>query len=243
MTDTVRSHRGRGASLPRHREWPVDLYDAALDRSGVLAIRRPHGVDEAQDLDRWTAPADAVDRTVLDRCPGPTVDLGCGPGRLTAALASRGVPALGVDVSARAVAMTRARGAAAVRRDLFARLPGEGRWSAALLIDGNIGIGGDPERLLDRVARLVRAQGDLLVEVEAADVDERGRVRLVAGGVVSHSFPWARVGPAALRRAAAVRWTVREEWTTDGRAFVHLARRSPSGGRADSREHDPLASG
>ena len=31
-----------------------------------------------------------------------------------------------------------------LRRDLFAPLPGEGRWHHVLLADGNIGIGGDP---------------------------------------------------------------------------------------------------
>jgi SAM-dependent methyltransferase len=105
---------------------PLALYEAALDTGGRLAVHYHDGSEEALDVTRWTAPADAVDATVLARCTGPTIDLGCGPGRLVAALAARGIQALGVDLSPRAVTMARARGAAAITRDLFAVLPGGG---------------------------------------------------------------------------------------------------------------------
>src|ERR671916_539698 len=101
-------------------------------------------------VERWLAPADGEDDWLLDRCSGPTVDLGCGPGRLVAELAQRGVPALGVDCSPRAVRHCHSRGAAVLHRDLFAPLPGEGRWHHVLLADGNIGIGGKPGQLLHR---------------------------------------------------------------------------------------------
>ena len=42
-----------------------------------------------------------------------------------------------------------------VRRDVFARVPGEGRWVRMLVADGNVGIGGDPAMLLARTARLL----------------------------------------------------------------------------------------
>ena len=45
------------------------------------------------------------------------------------------------------------RGGAALRRDVFAPLPGEGRWYTALLADGNVGIGGDPVALLQPAPR------------------------------------------------------------------------------------------
>ncbi|MDP9442781.1 MAG: hypothetical protein M3P34_11540, partial [Actinomycetota bacterium] len=50
---------------------------------------------------------------------------------------------------------------------VFGALPGEGRWATALLIDGNIGIGGDPVALLRRVAELLRPAGVVLVELDA----------------------------------------------------------------------------
>ncbi|MGH3899265.1 MAG: methionine biosynthesis protein MetW [Pseudonocardiaceae bacterium] len=101
---------------------------------------------------RWLAPADSEDGWLLDRCTGPTVDLGCGPGRLVAELAGRGVAALGVDHSHCAVRQCHSRGVLVLRRDVFAPLPGERRWHHVLLADGNIGIGGDPARLLRRAA-------------------------------------------------------------------------------------------
>ena len=80
---------------------------AARDVHVVLSDGEPTW----HDVGRWIADADAVDLRLLDRCAGPTLDLGCGPGRLAAALAGRGVPALGVDVSARGAGPGHARAA------------------------------------------------------------------------------------------------------------------------------------
>ena len=52
-----------------------------------------------------------------------------------------------------------------LQRSVFDRLPGERRWGTVLLLDGNIGIGGDPVRLLRRCADLVRPRGQVLAEV------------------------------------------------------------------------------
>jgi SAM-dependent methyltransferase len=200
-----------------------------VDLAVPVHVHFDDGATQRQDIDRWTADPDPADLRLLDRCTGPTLDLGCGPGRLVAALARRGVPALGVDVSAHAVALTRARGGAAVRRDLFARLPGEGRWTHALLIDGNIGIGGDPVRLLRRVAALLTPHGRLLVEVSIHDVDRRGTVRLqMRDGILSRPFPWADLGRPALAAAAqAAGWRIGRHWTDTGRSFVELHRALP----------------
>jgi SAM-dependent methyltransferase len=210
-----------------------NLLDQAFSGPADLAVpvhvHFNDGATQRQDVDRWIADPDPADLRLLDRCTGPTLDLGCGPGRLAAELARRGVPALGVDVSAHAVALTRARGGAAVRRDLFARLPGEGRWAHALLIDGNIGIGGDPVRLLRRVAALLTPHGRLLVEVSMHDVDRRGTVRLrLRDGILSRPFPWADLGrPALVAAAAAAGWRVGRHWTDTGRSFVELRRALP----------------
>jgi len=116
-------------------------------------------------MSRWFGHADAAeadrnaDHAMVAQCVGSTVDLGCGPGRFTAALTDRGTAALGVDSSAVAVRMTIARGAMAVQRDMFAPLPGTGAWSRVLLADGNIGIGGEPVRVLRRAGELLRPGG------------------------------------------------------------------------------------
>lgn len=144
------------------------------------------------------------DAALLERCTGPTLDIGCGPGRLTVALAGRGRHALGIDISPAAVALARTRGAAALRRDVYGRLPREGHWQHILLADGNVGIGGDPVRLLDRCRRLLADGGTVLL-----DVAGEGRtvhtdlVRLFTDGQASEPFPWSRVPVAALEPLAA----------------------------------------
>ena len=207
-------------------ELPVlGLYAEALGTGRPLRLRHDDGHVQDYDVGRWTRDADPVDLRLLDRCAGPTLDLGCGPGRLVAALAGRALPALGVDVSGRAVAMARRRGGAAIVRDLFAPLPGEGRWEYALLADGNIGIGGDPRRLLRRIRDLLGPAGTLLAEVSPLDVDRRGRARiLAAGGAMSSPFGWADLGaPALTRLAASGGWAVLEDWDDEGRRFLALA--------------------
>jgi SAM-dependent methyltransferase len=205
------------------------VYGDALTGCHRLVLRRSDGSEREHDVRRWVCDADRTDLALLDRCTGPVVDLGCGPGRLVSALARRGQPALGVDLSPRAVAMARARGAAAVVRDLFEPLPGEGRWDGALLVDGNVGIGGAPDRLLRRVRDLLRPGGGLLVEVSAQDVVRTGPVQLVGSdGRVSRPFRWAEVGISELRRLAASEgWAVTAEWAAAGRRFAHLRAATP----------------
>jgi SAM-dependent methyltransferase len=176
-------------------------------------------------VERWAEPSDGDD-VLLDACSGPTLDLGCGPGRLTAALAGRGVVALGVDSSRTAVGLTRRRGGSALQRNIFDRLPGEGRWRHALLADGNIGIGGDPVALLRRTARLIASDGDVLVELEPPGQGLRHeRVRLRPGHADVAWFTWAWVGVEAIAGVAA-RAGLRVDWTTrrGHRWFARLER-------------------
>jgi hypothetical protein len=109
-----------------------------------------------------------------------------------------------------------------LHRSVFDPLPGQGRWGTALLADGNIGIGGFPDELLRRCARLLAPGGRLLIEVERDDVDERMTAWLEhADGRRSPVFPWARLGVSALLElAAAVGLHVLEEWDHAGRVFV-----------------------
>ncbi|WP_308116867.1 class I SAM-dependent methyltransferase [Pseudonocardia sp. WMMC193] len=196
-------------------------FDAVLTGLGTRLVR-DDGVVLTWDPARWRAGAGPEDDWLLDRCTGPTVDLGCGPGRMVAALVGRGVSALGVDSSSVALGLCRRRGVPVVHRDVFARLPGEGGWSHVLLADGNIGIGGDPLRLLARAARLLRGGGTVLVET-GPDPDEWwcGTARTCGTEV-----PWACVGAAALRRRApGAGLRVVADSPPGERGFVELRRR------------------
>ncbi len=140
----------------------------------------------------WTREADADDHELITLCVGPTLDIGCGPGRLSAALAQAGHVVLGIDVVPEAVGQTRDRGVAALHRDVFATLPGEGRWSTALLADGNIGIGGDPVALLARMRELIVPQGRIVVELaEPGTRSTSVWARLECDGTRSRPFKWA----------------------------------------------------
>ncbi len=158
------------------------------------------------DVGRWRADVDGVLRALVEGLPEPVLDIGCGPGRIVVALAARGRMALGVDPSPVAVAEAARQGASVLRRSVFDPLPGEGRWGSAVLLDGNIGIGGDPLALLRRVRSLLAPGGEALVEVEPpGTVSETLTVRIegAPGEGVGPWFPWARVGADDIARLAA----------------------------------------
>ncbi|MFC8507298.1 class I SAM-dependent methyltransferase [Streptomyces sp. NPDC057411] len=206
--------------------WRADPYAWALRTGrGPLYLRRHDGWLLPLEIERWCTDPDGADRSVLDRCRGAVLDIGCGPGRLVAALAVEGRRALGVDVSPEAVARTLRLGGAALCRSVFEPLPAEGRWDTALLIDGNMGIGGDPAALLRRLRQVVAPSGRLIAECAPVDVDESCEVRVDDGrGGRGAPFRWARVGaPALAGHARRAGWDVCEQWTLEGRTFLSLA--------------------
>ncbi len=178
-------------------------------------------------LASWTREPDADDRVLLDLCVGATLDIGCGPGRLTKALAERGHLALGIDVIRQVVGLARARGATAAVRSVFDPLPGEGAWTTALLADGNIGIGGDPAALLERARTLVEHTGRVVVETEPPGTVSRTGVAALEWDGRSRTIPWSVVALDDLADLAA-RAGLRVESTTSTpgeRCFAVLAPR------------------
>ena len=187
-------------------------------------VRFDDGVLVPFPVSRFVAPADQLDLTLLEDVDGPVLDVGCGPGRHLRALHARGVYGLGVDLSPVAVAIARSGGARAMVADIFGELPGVGSWRTALLLDGNIGIGGDPVRLLSRLRALLHPEGAVLVELEPPGSTVRAsRARIELAGESSEWFAWARVAACDLPAVAAgsEMWTERE-WSCEGRWFARL---------------------
>ena len=192
----------------------------------TAVLRAPDGTALPARAHRWFEPLTLEDDAVLGRVVGPVLDVGCGPGRHVLALAERGVAALGIDITPAAVDLARRHGAPVLARSVFDRVPGAGRWSSALLLDGNLGIGGHPAVLLERVASLLRPGGIVLVELEPpGTAPTAGLVRFDIGGVEGPWFPWTAVGADDLSTpAAATGLVVEDVWTIADRWFGALRR-------------------
>jgi SAM-dependent methyltransferase len=178
---------------------PVAVFGAALRRVARGQRAPLRLLDRGRPVRRvdaaWYAELRPGDGGLLARCASDTLDVGCGPGRLAGALAAAGRRALGVDVCGQAVRYARRRGAPAVRRDVFDPLPVEGGWRTVVLADGNVGIGGDPVRLLRRCRALAAGDGAVLVEVDPPGVPSWvGELAVCDGERTSAPFAWAFVG-------------------------------------------------
>ena len=199
-----------------------ELYEGSLAGLVPVEIEHADGRREPLPVEQWCHGRPGDD-ALLAHCLGPTLDVGSGPGRLTVALAQRGLPALGIDVTPYAVEMTRAAGGAALLRDVFGHVPGAGRWATVLLADGNIGIGGDPPTLLRRIGALLHRDGRAIAEL--GDRTHTEWIRLRGRSVASGWFRWSHVGTEAISGyAEAAGLVVDELWTAAGRRFAELRR-------------------
>jgi SAM-dependent methyltransferase len=178
------------------------------------------------DVGRFLGEPDAVERRLVRAHRGPLLDIGCGPGRMLRAALRARRPALGIDISPASVALAASRGLIAMHGSVFEAVPAEGAWTTALLLDGNIGIGGDPERLLARCAELLHPAGAVLVEAHpdaGRDIRFDGFV-VDDSGASSGTFPWAEAGAGALRRhARSAGLTCRREWRAGRRHFAEYS--------------------
>ncbi|MBW4033597.1 MAG: class I SAM-dependent methyltransferase [Acidobacteria bacterium] len=200
---------------------------ALLREEDILYLHSVDGTRARIDVTRWTEDADAVDGGLLRRARGPVLDVGCGPGRMVKAAVARGMKALGVDVSPVAVEIVRSAGLPVHHGSIFDPIPYEGSWSTALLLDGNIGIGGNPAALLARCRQVLRASGGVIVETHPDSFRDRAFECSVVGqdGNVSDPFAWAEVGRTALAsHAADAGLRVVQSWGGDGRFFSRLLR-------------------
>jgi SAM-dependent methyltransferase len=207
---------------------PLHLYADALARPDrPVTVRLSDGGELRLPLERYLGPADATDEWLLARVRGPVLDVGCGPGRHLHALARRGVFGLGVDLSPGAVALARAGGTAAITRSIFDEVPGAGSWQTALLLDGNIGIGGAPARLLMRLNGLLSPGGEVLVELDPPHaLTATLTATLRTGATESSPFSWARVASRDVESLAeSSGLTVVDRAARGGRWFARLQRR------------------
>ncbi|HEX6392731.1 MAG TPA: class I SAM-dependent methyltransferase [Acidimicrobiales bacterium] len=190
----------RGA-LPGIGPWPEAIFHGTREA-------RLHLVDTreviALPVNRWHGPMLPEEATLLESVTSPILDIGCGPGRHTAALARAGFEALGIDTSPAAVRAARRRGASVMQVSVFGAVPDAGRWATVLLLDGNIGIGGDPIRLLERVHALSAPGGRVLVEVDPPGTESRRfHAQVEHAGGLGPGFPWACVGAGGIRGVAS----------------------------------------
>lgn len=179
------------------------------------------------DVRDWFRGAGQGEYALLRDLGGPVLDLGCGPGRMMEAADRLGLSSLGVDSHPLAVELARQRGCEALAGSIFDDLPQTGQWMSVLLLDGNIGIGGDPARLLARTAQLLHPEGVVVVETDPCpELDVRYSALMRDGdGRTSSAFPWSRVSvlslPSYARSASLMQHgTV----VTQGRVFSLLRR-------------------
>ena len=204
---------------------PAQIYAAGL-RGEACHLVDASGSVSVLPVPHWQSAATGSDLALLERCDGPTLDVGCGPGRMSRSLLERGVPALGIDIVAEAVTQARRRGVPALLLDVFGPVPATGRWDHVLLADGNIGIGGDPRTLLRRCAELLGPGGSVVTDLAPHGSGvRRHQVRLTCGATVSRPFAWAHVGAESVAAlAAAAGLVLRDLVEVDQRCFAVLGR-------------------
>ena len=174
----------------------------------------------------WSAAAIPGDAGLVARCCGPTLDIGCGPGRLVAALANGGIDSLGIDISAGAVARARKLGAKALRCSVFGPCRGQAAGRARCWPTATSGSAVTRRVLLRRVRGLLAPGGRVLVEVAAPEVATtatraatRGRVRR---SLRSFSLGRSRRRRRCIRLARDSALAVADRWNCSGRWFVEL---------------------
>ena len=211
---------------------PLSLYAEGLvgardrQRPGTdHRLRLQDGTVVPLPLHRYLGRADRIDEKLLKGVRGPVLDVGSD---------REPSPRLGLKGRIRARRRPLAGSRSACHRpggegivaSIFDELPGDGQWTSALLLDGNIGIGGAPERLLTRIAALLCDHGELLVELDSPTAPTSSTIaRIETDRSVSSWFPWARVSVRDLDFVArSGGFEVGERWCDTRRWFARLRR-------------------
>lgn len=100
-----------------------------------------------------------------------------------------------------------------------------GLWQTVLLVDGNVGLGGDLLRILGRAFELLARGGRCVAEFDAEMIGIRSRwVRLESAREVGPWFRWTSVGvDSAATLAAQVGLTLTGVRLIGGRVIASLA--------------------
>lgn len=137
-----------GGRLPRPVIEIVERDDGLIN--GVMAE------SYLAEPDRWSA----YDHRALDRVRGRVLDVGVGAGRVALALQQRGVPVTGLDISAGAIEVCRARGLRnLVHASVEEHATAGHRYDTFLLLGNNLGLLEGRERAPAFLAALARMAG------------------------------------------------------------------------------------
>jgi hypothetical protein len=121
----------------------------------------------------------------------------------------------------------RSNGALCVHQNAFEPVPFEGRWQQVLLLDGNIGIGGDPAKLLERLRRILIPGGRALIEVERHGVSRQMIVREHVSGRIGEPFAWTTLTLSGLDELiVGTGWRCEFVHEIDDRLVVEVERRA-----------------
>ena len=211
-------------------------FDAAGSTSATATAIAPplHLVDEDGRVEAngrtWLQSASAEDRRVLARAVGPVLDVGCGPGRHVRALQALGVEVLGIDLTPSVLETATSRGATVLAASVFDPLPRMGQWRTALLLDGNLGVGGNPLGLLLRLRCVLAFDGRVLADLATGPPVRLRRMRLRHGQSLGPDFNWAPLHLDDLPVIAGIAgFEVVEVWQSSDRWYCELAVRPGCG--------------
>jgi SAM-dependent methyltransferase len=173
------------------------------------------------------------EKRALSFVRGRSLDLGCGAGRHSLYLQSRGMRVTAADVSPDIISLAQARGVKDARvADICRRLPfRDGEFDTVILFGNNLGICGTPQkfrRMLHELHRITSARGRILATTrmpnttDAAHIGylrenlKRGRaigqmrLRLVLGALRGAWFELLLLAPTELMQLA-----MKEKWNLE----------------------------